>query len=84
MTQKKNRKYFESKINNLEHKMSDAEGELLGIGQEILSISHYDNNYIASIATDNDGLIFLKKEDCDDPFVADEISVRDVLKNLNI
>lgn len=62
--------------------MSDAQCELLDIGEELLKENHQDNNYTASISTDNDGLIFIKKDDCDDPFISPEISSHDMLQNL--
>lgn len=80
----KNRKYFENKINSLEKKMNDAQCELLGIGQELIAAVHKEDNYEPIISTDNDGLIFIKKDDCNDPFISNEFSSKDILDDLKI
>lgn len=76
---KKDKKYFERKIENLERKMDNARSELLGVGTEMLRILDQEEKYEATIT--DDGLTFVEKGHCDYVSGLDEISAPAMLCN---
>ena len=71
---KKDKKYFERKIENLERKMDNARSELLGVGTEMIRILGLEEKYEVTIT--DDGLTFVEKGHCED-----EISAPTMLGN---